>query len=323
MRKFKRVLIGGAILLVAVAAAFMAFAPRGSRTPALLPALPSNEAPGPAQPASNGGVAGRATDSQGEGGGVAAMRATSGAAPAAPQAAAAPGSGAASLPSLADRKIIKNATISLQVKDVSASLDELTGLAKGLNGYVSNLQTRYSGDELYVQATITVPAAEFESTMIKLRGMAARVVSENISSQDVTEEYVDLDAQLRSLQASEAQLLALMGKAVKVDEILAVQRELNNVRTQMERVKGRMNFIQKKSDMATINVSLAPVSAPSILPTADPRPVRTFKAALATLGALLVNLGDLAIWLVVFGAPLLLLAWVARAGWVHVRRATT
>jgi hypothetical protein len=117
------------------------------------------------------------------------------------------------------------------------------------------------------------------------------------NSQDVTEEYADLDAQLRNLQATETRLLALMDKAQKVDEILAVQRELSNTRGQIERIKGRMQYLQRTSDMAIIEVAL---QAKKSITDTGWKPVETLSSALRGL----INFGkvlvDILIWLVIF-----------------------
>jgi len=89
-----------------------------------------------------------------------------------------------------------------------------------------------------------------------LRSMAVEVSAETTSAQDVTEEYVDLEATLRNLEATEAQLLKLMEKAVKVEDILDVQRELSRVQQDIERTKGRMQYLERTSAMSLIQVTL-------------------------------------------------------------------
>jgi hypothetical protein len=76
---------------------------------------------------------------------------------------------------------------------------------------------------------IRVPVGEFDTAMSTLRAMADEVTSENTISQDVTEDYVDLNADLTNLEATEAQLLQIMTKADKVEDILAVQNQLTNI----------------------------------------------------------------------------------------------
>src|SRR5207245_11159999 len=79
---------------------------------------------------------------------------------------------------------------------------------------------------------------------------------ETSGSQDVTDEYVDLDSNLRNLQASESAILKLMDRATQIQDVLSLQRELTNVRGQIERIQGRKTYLERRSDMATITLSL-------------------------------------------------------------------
>ena len=99
--------------------------------------------------------------------------------------------------------------------------------------------------------------------MSKLRKLAVRVDSENTSTQDVTEEFVDLDARLKVLNAEQQQLLSFLQRTQSVDESLKVYRELTSVQSQIESIKGRMNYLQKSAAMSTISVNLRPEEAPS------------------------------------------------------------
>ena len=101
-----------------------------------------------------------------------------------------------------------------------------------------------------------MPAGQFDNAMSTLRGMADEVTSENTSAQDVTEEYTDLNASLTNLEATQAQLLEIMTKAVTVDDILAVQQQLTNIDGQIDSIKGRMQYLEQTSATSLITVSL-------------------------------------------------------------------
>ena len=85
-----------------------------------------------------------------------------------------------------------------------------------------------------------MPAENFDNVMRSLRGLAVEVTSESTSSKDVTEEYIGLSAKLHNLEATEEQLLRLMEKAEKVEDILSVQRELSRTRGEIEQTNGRI-----------------------------------------------------------------------------------
>ncbi len=110
----------------------------------------------------------------------------------------------------------------------------------------------------FANVTLQVPAASFDVTIARLRQLAFKVESENSTSQDVSEEFVDIDAQVRTLKVTEGTYLELLKKAVTLNDTLTIQRELNIVRTNIERLQGRMNYLQKKSDFSTITLSVSP-----------------------------------------------------------------
>jgi len=155
-----------------------------------------------------------------------------------------------------DRMIIRTANMQLVVDDVRDTIDKIAELAQGREGYVVNSSSWKEGERIVGQITIRVPSSDFNYAMSVLREMAVEVNSETTSSQDVTEEYVDLEATLRNLEATEAQLLKLMEKAVKVEDILNVQRELSRVQQDIERTKGRMQYLERTSAMSLIQVLL-------------------------------------------------------------------
>ena len=154
------------------------------------------------------------------------------------------------------RMIIRIGNIRMVVDDIAITLEEITGMAEDAGGYVvtSNI---WKEEERYVGIiSIRVPTELFDSTMRALRGLAVEVVAEETSSQDVTEEYIDLEAKLRNLEATEEQLLLIMQQAVEVEDILEVQRELTNIRDEIERTIGRMQYLEQTSETSFISVQL-------------------------------------------------------------------
>ncbi len=155
-----------------------------------------------------------------------------------------------------DRMIVRTGNIALVVDNVSVTIDRIAQIARDLQGYVVSSNAWKDNDKLVGSITIRVPSTQFDSTMRTLHGMAVDVTNENSTSQDVTEEYTDLDAKLRNLEASEQQLLKLLDKAEKVEDILAIQRALTNTRGQIEQTKGRMQYLERTSTTSLISVSL-------------------------------------------------------------------
>lgn len=154
------------------------------------------------------------------------------------------------------RLIIRTANIDLVVVDVTAAMGQIEQLAGTYDGFIVYSNSWQDKDRLMGNIAIRVTSGNFDNAISALHALAVEVKSESTSGQDVTEEYVDLSAKLRNLEASEAQLLELMKQAGKVEEILAVQRELVNTRGEIEQTKGRMQYLEQSSSMSLIQVTL-------------------------------------------------------------------
>ncbi len=204
-------------------------------------------------PASNSAAAPSATVSSGSG-------AKGSAAPAVGSSGSVGSQSAADQSLPADRLIIRNATVALTADDVDKTLMDVRALATEKNGLVFQSNSTVRTDKTYASLTIQVPAAAFDETMNRLRKMTGvKVSSENTTSQDVTEEYVDVQAQLKNLQATETELVRLLGKAQTVDEILQVQSQLTTVRGQIDQRQGRINYLEKRTAMSSITINISPV----------------------------------------------------------------
>jgi len=196
-----------------------------------------------------------------------------------------------------DRKIVKTGYITLEVNDITEAIASVTRVAEELDGYVVSSNESGDKDITYGRISIRVPSDRFDEAFDKLRKLAIKVTNKRTDSQDVTEEYTDLQAQLRNLEATEAQYLELLKKAEKVEDIVAVQRELSNVRGQIERVKGRILYLERTSDMALIDVNLQKTKPIGGIAWNALETLKSATRGLATFGKVLASI---AIWLVIF-----------------------
>ncbi len=155
-----------------------------------------------------------------------------------------------------DRMIVRTGDMSIVVEDIPVAMDNIIQLAESYKGYVVNSMSWREGERLMGTITIRVPAGDFNRVLRLISEMAVEVKSQSTTSQDVSEEYVDLSANLSNLQATEQQLLRIMEKAEKVEDILAVQRELTATRSEIERTKGRMQYLERTSETSLVQVSL-------------------------------------------------------------------
>jgi PKD repeat protein len=158
--------------------------------------------------------------------------------------------------STTDRMIVRNGSVSLLVEDIPISLDKISQMASNLKGYVVSSQSWRENERYYGSISIRVPVVEFDNVMRLLAAMAVEVKTQSSSSQDVTAEYTDLSAKLKTLEATEQQLLAIMKQATEIKDVLAVQNELTNIRTQIEQTKGRMQYLERTSATSLISINL-------------------------------------------------------------------
>ena len=156
----------------------------------------------------------------------------------------------------ADQMIIKTSQIRLEVQNVTAALDPIRSIATAHGGYLGSLlvNTQY-GDRLYGSATIRVPAREFESAIDEIKALGT-LKSESLSAEDVTEEYVDLQARRTALATQLAQYTRILEKAGNVSEILEVQVQIERVQVEIDRIDGRLKFLDNRVEYATITVTL-------------------------------------------------------------------
>jgi len=155
-----------------------------------------------------------------------------------------------------ETKIIKTAYLSIEVKDVPGTIETLKNLASQKGGYLSstNIQKNYN-NRLSGSVILRVPAAEFENALTGIKAIGT-VKSASTQGQDVTEEYVDLQAQKISYQNQLAQYNEIMKKAVKVEDVITVQQQIDRVQTELNRLEGRLKYLDSRIDFSTITVNL-------------------------------------------------------------------
>jgi len=155
-----------------------------------------------------------------------------------------------------ETKIIKTGTATIEVQDVTASVDALKVLAVQKGGYLSssNIQ-KNTNNRLYATVVLRVPQAQFEPTMEGVKAVGT-IKSVSTSGQDVTEEYVDLAARKTANQNQLDAYNRIMAKSEKVEDILKVQQQIERVQVELDRIEGRMRYLNSRIDLSTITVNL-------------------------------------------------------------------
>ena len=161
-----------------------------------------------------------------------------------------------------DRKIIRNGELTLETESPTEGLRKITSIAEAHGGFVVTSEFKQNpvppgaNPSQSVTVIARVPASEFANAFEQIRGTSERVIQERVSGQDVSEEYLDLQARLRNKKALEGQFLEIMKQARKVEEALDVQSQLSEVRTDIERLEGRRRFLENQSALSTITTTL-------------------------------------------------------------------
>ena len=157
----------------------------------------------------------------------------------------------------AERKVISGASLSVEVEMVQEAVTQVRVIAESLGGFVEQLSSSGDSDRERATMTIRVPQDQFFSTLERIKELG-KVRSENVGSEDVSEQFIDLEPRLNSALREEQSLLSLLEKAETVSEILTIERELFRVRSEIERLQGQLNFLERRVELATITVSLFP-----------------------------------------------------------------
>ncbi|MEZ5424897.1 MAG: DUF4349 domain-containing protein [Pyrinomonadaceae bacterium] len=159
-----------------------------------------------------------------------------------------------------ERKIIRNADFQLESSAPEEAQQKITSIAESKGGFVidstQSMSDIRAGGRDTVVMTIRVPAEKFDEALDEIRKTSERVLSENVKGQDVTEEFIDIEARLKAKRALEAQFMEIMKRSNTVQDALNVQRELANVRTEIERIEGRKRFLENQASLSTIKVTL-------------------------------------------------------------------
>jgi hypothetical protein len=216
---------------------------------------------------------------------------------------------------LADRLIIRNGSITVAVDDTLASrkaIEDMVAQMAGEGAFIVSVDERGSSSDTdpYINMSIRVPAARFDEVMNQIAGMASKgtTPTQSQSAEDVTNQYVDLDARLETLEAARLRLLEIMAEAQSAEDLLYAEQQLTQREAEIASIKGQMQYLSQSAALSSISISLQPYILSQ--PVDDTwRPAETVRRAWEALLSSLRGFGDLAIivgiailpWLVVIG----------------------
>jgi len=169
-------------------------------------------------------------------------------------------------PLAVDRKVIATATLEIRVKSAGQAADDLARLAVAAGGFVQSSGTATMEDGGHTaNLVLRIPQDRFENFLATAGGLG-KLLRKEQSGQDVTEDYLDLDARLRNWRNEEQQLNLIMTRAKTVGEVLSVQEKLGEVREKIEQIQGRLKYYDYNIALSTVNVSLYEGNRPASTP---------------------------------------------------------
>ena len=230
--------------------------------------------------------------------------------------------GGASAPDGSGPLIVRTGQLDLQVADIEAAIHAAESAVTAVGGYVAGSQRSGDADKASASVMFRIPAARWADTLDALRKLGVKVLGEQTSSQEVTAQVVDLGARLANLRVTETALQAIMEKATKIPDVLAVQEQLTGVRQQIEELTAQKQTLENQAALATLTLNFTPPPAVAVTQVREGwDPAREVDQAAAALVGMGQGLAGAGIWLLIVWLPILLIVGLlALIALVVVRR---
>ncbi len=153
-----------------------------------------------------------------------------------------------------EKKIIKEGQISFETSNIDKTRDLINAIIREIGSYIAEDSYEKSESRVAHRIVIRVPANNFDVLVQKIADVAGNIEEKNIKTLDVTEEYVDIKARIKTKKAVEMQYVQLLRKANKVEDILNIEKQLGDLREKIETVEGRMKYLQDRIAYSTLTV---------------------------------------------------------------------
>ncbi|CRK80654.1 hypothetical protein BN000_00542 [Neobacillus massiliamazoniensis] len=198
------------------------------------------------------------------------------------------------------QKVIYQADLQLRVKNFEKTVQNLEEKVNHFGGYIAESDVTKEGKEqLRGRMKIRIPQTNFQDFLHEAQGQATEVIQRNITGQDVTEEYVDLESRLKSKTVVAERLTSFMKSAEKTEDLLKISKDLASVQEEIETIEGRMKFLDNQTSLSTITITLYENKV--IIPEIDNDKLNTWektkKQFMKSVNILLVALSDLTVFL--------------------------
>lgn len=215
-----------------------------------------------------------------------------------------------------DRMVVQESSMSLVVKKVKEASDQIIEKAKEAGGYMVSSTLSRPEDAPYATVVVRIPADKLKETLEYFRGLAVKVSYEDLWGYDVTDQYVDVEARLSTLNQTKAKFEEILRSAVKVTDLLEVNRELINLQRQIDSYQGQQKYLDQTSKLAKVTLSLSTDEmALPYAPAKTFRPSVILKEAIRSLIGTYQAIATKIIWLMVYlpvWAPVLVVVMIIK-----------
>jgi hypothetical protein len=210
-----------------------------------------------------------------------------------------------------ERLIIRTGFISMAVEDTRGARIQIEGIVNqytGAGAFVVSSSESGGGEQPYITMQVRVPSEHFDAVMDSIADLGIDVYDRSESGQDVTEEYVDLQARLESLEAARDRLLDIIRDAQTTEDLLLAEQQLTQREAEIESIKGRLQYLSQSARLSSISINLQPYILSQPVDTTW-KPAITFRRAIDNLIDGIQGFADFLIifvisvlpWLVLFG----------------------
>jgi hypothetical protein len=160
-----------------------------------------------------------------------------------------------------EQKQIRESFLRFETQDLDKTYNKIITFVKQNNGFVQDDNSTKSYTRISRNLIIRIPSNNFQKTIDSISKYVSFFDTKSISSKDVTEEFIDIEARLKAKQTLEKRYLELLSKAITVKEILEIERELSNIREEIEAKQGRLKYLQNKVSLSTLQIEFYKITS--------------------------------------------------------------
>lgn len=199
------------------------------------------------------------------------------------------------------RMVVQDTSLSMQVKDVSEVMTGIEKLSVSMGGYMVNRSMYKPEGAATGSISIRVPVEKRADTLASIKLLGIKTVSENVSGHDVTDQYVDIQGRIDNLNKTKIKMTALQDQASRVQDLMDIQMQLNNIQSQIDSYVGQQKYLEQTAKLTRISVNLATDDlALPYSPDSAWRPAVVLKMAVRSMVGTLRLVANAVIWLVIY-----------------------